>query len=508
MSARVTLLLGLLLSGGGVGAQSLVRSPRPDHVAVTVYRAPYGNDGDLQLGWLQGFALVSETRHVSLPAGESELRFEGVAGGLVPPSALVDGLGDAVIEKNRDARLLSPGNLLDASLGRLVHLRRTSRATGKVEEQDAVVRSTAGGIVIQSAGGIEALRCTGLAETLRPASVPADLASTPTLSVRVRAPHAVEADVRLTYLASGFDWRASYVATPAPDGRHLALAAWLTMANGDDTGFANADALAVAGKVNHQEGQRLAPSAPPISISCWPSQTTSDIPVDEVADRYPATAPPPPPSAVRLEGMISDIVVTGARVQAEREQLGDLKLYRIPIPVTVAAHSQKQVSLLDQPDVKVELIHRYRTRFDNRLDQPATAEILLRTRNRKQDGLGLPLPSGRLVLYADRGGAPFLLGEGKVDDKAEGEKVDFVVDTPGLLVMQRLVDRPGPDDQTAITVSNDRPTAQAFELRIAGDQKLVRSSERLERRDGEYWWTTTVPANSSRSLDVVYRKPL
>ena len=32
----------------------------------------------LNLQWLGGYALVSETRRVRLPAGESELRFEGV----------------------------------------------------------------------------------------------------------------------------------------------------------------------------------------------------------------------------------------------------------------------------------------------------------------------------------------------------------------------------------------------------------------------------------------------
>ena len=39
--------------------------------------------------------------------------------------------------------------------------------------------------------------------------------------------------VRLTYLASGFDWRASYVGTLTPDGRALDLFAWLTLANGN-----------------------------------------------------------------------------------------------------------------------------------------------------------------------------------------------------------------------------------------------------------------------------------
>src|SRR3954454_13423417 len=137
MRGRLLLSLALGCVPAFAGAQAIVASPAPDKVAVTVYRAPFGQ-GAMDLAWLQGFAMVRETRHVSLPAGESELRFEGVAGGIVPQSALVEGLGD-VVEKNRDAKLLSPGTLLDMSLGKRVHLRRTSVATGAVREQDAVV---------------------------------------------------------------------------------------------------------------------------------------------------------------------------------------------------------------------------------------------------------------------------------------------------------------------------------------------------------------------------------
>ena len=163
--------------------QSVVASPAPDSVAVTVYRDPDRQGGAFNLGWLGGYALVSERRRVTIPAGESDLRFEGVAGGILPQSAIVSGLDKRIVERNRDARLLSPGTLLDASLGERLHLRRTSRASGAVREEDAIVRSTSGGIVIQTAAGIEALRCTGLPETLLAPTVPEDLSAKPTLSV-------------------------------------------------------------------------------------------------------------------------------------------------------------------------------------------------------------------------------------------------------------------------------------------------------------------------------------
>src|SRR5678815_5959325 len=155
---RALILLAALALPGQAYAQAIVNSPGPGRVSVTVYRDPNRGLSSLNLGWLGGYALVSEKRRVQLPQGESELRFVGVTSGIVPQSAIVTGLGEAVLEKNRDARLLSPGALLDASLGERLTLRRTDKATGKVRVQDAIVRATSDGVVVQTPDGVEALR--------------------------------------------------------------------------------------------------------------------------------------------------------------------------------------------------------------------------------------------------------------------------------------------------------------------------------------------------------------
>ena len=66
--------------------------------------------------------------------------------------------------------------------------------------------------------------------------------------------------------------------------------------------------------------------------------------------------------AMRRAAAAEAIVVTarGAAMQAQQEDLGDLKLYRIPEPVTVAANSQKQVALIEQAAVKVDNVYRQR----------------------------------------------------------------------------------------------------------------------------------------------------
>jgi hypothetical protein len=492
-------------------AQGIVTSPRPDRVAVTVYRDPNRPAAQApNLQWLNGVALISETRQVTIPAGTTDLRFEGVAGGIIPQSAIVTGLPEGFIERNRDAYLLSPATLLDRSLGRRVHLRRTSRATGQVRDQDAIIRSGAGGaVVIETEGGFEALRCTGLAETLTYDRVPPGLSARPTRSGRARVTRPVTATITLSYLASGFDWQADYVATVSADGNSIGLFAWLTLANSDETGFANASTQAVAGRIRRRDLPRQPSEGGPLTISCWPQDTTSDIPLEEwermVDDRDSDGeniavygndavagavnfAPPPPPPAPMVA------------MQAQQEALGDLKLYRIPEPVTVAARSQKQVALLQQPRVQVRTVYRQRFYPAGQVMQAQASRIFV-TRNRREDGLGLPLPAGRLMLFDEADGRRALVGQAVIRDYAEGEDVEFDFGAvPGVLSVQTPVARGKDQIDYEVVVTNDRPQPIAYELEIGVQPSQVRSETRLGRRNGMALWTATVPANGSLTL--------
>lgn len=491
---------------GHARAQAIVTSSGPDHVAVTVYRDPGRRpDRAPNLRWLNGYALVSETRQITLAPGESEIRFEGVAGGIIPQSAIVTGLPEGVIERNRDAYLLSPGTLIERSLGRRVHLRRTSRATGAVREEEAVIRSGAdGALVLQTAAGFEALRCTGLTETVTYDAVPPGLAARPTLSVRARSSAPVSATVTLSYLASGFDWQANYVANLGDDGR-ISLLAWLTLASTDPTSFPEADTQAVAGRLNRTGTRVNPPEVRPISLQCWPSATTSDIPLEEaavaedivvtgsraMARAFAPSAPPPPPPSPAPPA-----------IQAEQEELGDLKLYRIPEPVTVAANSQKQVALLHRDSVEADLVYRRHIQPAENGDaesRPATRVLV--SRNREAQGLGLPLPAGQLVLFAPGENRPILIGQGTLDDLAVGQDVDVELGpAAGVRSALTFTSRDKKSRDYTLLVTNDHAAPVRFEAEFDTVANGFRPATRLSRRDGHPLWSVTVPANGTATL--------
>jgi len=498
----------------------------PSDLSVTVYRAPTRRSGSITLNALEGFALISETRTVRLPAGLSRLRFEGVADGIEPSSAILTGLPAGVIEKNREGKLLSPSALVAATVGKPVTLLRTDKKTGKSARLAGTIRSDAGGgVVFETSQGVEALRCSGLPESLSFMGV-ADLAATPTLSVLVRSPEPLTRTVTLSYLARDFDWGADYVATVAADGKTMDLGAWVTLANGNGVGFPSAQLQVVAGRVNRESGD-MEPLdvGGPILAQCWPRGSTSDLPqylqIDRAwplgAARQGAAGAMYPMAASRL------MEVTATAKKVEQEQLGDLKLYRVPDRTTVASRQSKQVRLLDRSSIPIKLVYG----ADLAADENATsapAHLLLRTVNDVTHHLGLPLPSGRVAVFAARDGATLLEHESNLRDLAVGEEVEVDMgDSPDVQVRaaketttidpartHELPLVPGVlhlrsaqvEAVDHVDISNALGVEIQFELRLRLPEggRVVRADHPLGSKNGRPIFRLTIPANETMTV--------
>ena len=498
----------------------------PTELSVTVYRAPARDGESLNLDELEGFALVSETRTVSIPAGVSRVRFEGVADGIEAVSAILTGLPTGIIEKNRDARVLSPSALVAATIGRHVMLVRTSPKTGKVTRVSGTLRSAAEGVVFQSPAGIEALRCSGLPETFDFDPVNA-VAATPTLSVLVRSPQPLTATVRLSYLTQGFDWMANYTATVAEDGKTIDLGAWVTLANSNSVSFPRAHTQVVAGRLNRESGAvEPIDQGDEILARCWPLGTTSDIPEQPI------------PRAPQMDASadFQEIVVTGARRApapmmmakaaaklVEEEQLGDLKLYRVPDRTSVASRQLKQVRLMDRHAIPVDLL--YGADLPTHLDMgPTPMRAFLRTRNDIAHHLGLPLPSGQVSAFFTHDSAPLLVNEGPLNDTALDQEVEINLGHPSdvqvaTVAREKTLDRatikelpliPGVVHlrsasvnlvgQIDITNARNSPANVEIGLNLSAGERLVRADHVPAPHNGRPTFRLTVPAGEAAHI--------
>jgi hypothetical protein len=483
---------------------------------VTLYRDPNrGEDQAMNRDWPQGFAMITETRTVTLPPGESTVRFTGVAEGMVAVSAIVTGLPGGTIEKNRNADLLSPAALVDGTLGNRVRLTRTDPATGRERVEQAIVRTRAdGGIVLQTSEGYEAVRCSGLPERLTFDRVPVGLSARPVFSIDTRDPAGGTYTVQLTYLAWGFDWQAHYVAHLEEPGRSdtvkMRLMSWLTLLNDNGQSFENAELLVVAGRLNVvSDFEDLAdpPVARPLRLTCFPiGSTAAGTPI------VPPSPPPAPPAMmapmmVQRAEMLDEaasIVVSGRAMKAVEEALGDLKLYRVPERVTVSAKGMKQVAFLDEDNVEGRLLYTARcTPYDD-MDEAAPAGMLLATVNDKRHGLGAALPMGGITVFEPSAYGDQLVGEENLRDYAEGQNVEIALGTSGQVFQHCTTDAgAGWEDwgQVRSVLTNANPVSVTVRLIVGAPGQWALSGLRETKlKDGETVYEVTVPANGRREL--------
>jgi hypothetical protein len=528
MRGTALAVAGVFAAVPTIAAESL--ATMPSDLSVTVYRAPDRGAGSIDLDQLAGFALISETRAVHLSAGVSQLRFEGVADGIEPASAIVTGLSEGVIEKNRDGKLLSPSALMDAAVGKSLTLLRTDQRTGKLWRVAGTIRSDAqGGVVFETSEGIEALRCSGLPERFSFTGA-AGLSATPSLSVLVRSPAAMTRTVTLSYLARGFDWAADYIATLSADGKTMDLGAWVTLANGNGVGFPSARTQVVAGRVNRESGEvEPLDAGGPILAQCWPRGSTSDPPEYLQIERAsPLGAARDGTLAITqmlrmaAPAAVQQVMVSAAK-NMEQEQLGDLKLYRVPDRTAVASRQSKQVRLMDRLAVPVSFVYS----VDLAASQTtvlAPASRLLRTMNNTANHLGLPLPSGRVAVFATKGSEKLLLRESAMRDLAVGEEVEIDMGSspdvqvaaerekttidparsgllplvPGVAALRSIP----ADEANRVDISNAGAQEVHVELRLrlSAGAKVIRADHTMGSKNGRPIFRLTVPAHDTATV--------
>lgn len=518
-------------------AQTVSTSEKADTATVVIYRDQPVDTVDLmersRQSWnrldREGLALIVETRTIDLPAGDAVIRFEGVSTGIVPQSVTIEGLPSAVLEQNADFDLLTPGSLLDKSIGDTVQVVRTNPANGRQEVRTAVVRSGGAGAVLEIDGKYEALSCSGLIQRVIFEEVPEGLSDQPTLSIRTRSDAPGRYTVTLAYLSTGLQWSTDYVARLSPDGRTLDLTGWLTLANFGGTSFPDAPVQVVAGDL--QTTGRSVPVDPVLrrrSPGCWPQDTTTNGVNPDMKDAYsdypvavPAPPAPPAPPVMARAAAEDGIVVTGSRL-ARQEELGDYKIYTLPSPTTVAARQTKQVRFLERTAVPYDRVARqwigslWETPGET---ETSTPRLVFRLRNTEAGGLGIALPGGNWSLRQIMpDGRSVLAGEAETEDRPVGLPLELTRGDASDVQVRMRVTADGERTRGAlitawreveVVVSNLGGDAETVELiprefNQTGFRIVRESTPSAVTDAGWPAWTLTVPPGESVTLTYRY----
>ena len=366
-------------------------SDKPSAVEVTVYQSSSPSYA-YSRQWLQfdyggGIGLVKEIRSAELSGGAALLSIKNTAAYLDAASVTFKDLTSPqtqLLEQDYDYDLVSDQKLLEKYVDKTISVKTENETITGV-----LLSSSAGTLVLQTPSGIVSV--SNYKQVNYP-SLPQGLITTPTLTWLLAnttpGTHAFE----VTYLTSGIDWNANYVATANADDSQIELRAWVSVKNDAGTTFENAKLKLVAGDIHLAGGE--------------------------------ATPFPRAYNAMAAEA-------AEAKSFAE-EQLFEYHLYALDRPTTLKNGQVKQISFFNAPTVPVE------KQFVFEPDQSSKVQVKLSFENKKEKGLGLPLPKGKVRVYKpDSMGQLQFLGEDQIDHTAENESVKLFIGNAFDVVAER-----------------------------------------------------------------------
>lgn len=358
-------------------------------VALTIYNSNIG--------------LVKDTRLIDLKTGIHELKFMDVAGKIDPTTvhikSLLNGASLNVLEQNYEYDLLSPQKLLEKYVGQNIQLSTINPETKKEEIVEATLLSTQGGNIFQIGDKIH----IGHHGRILLSKIPENLIPQPTLvwMLENRLPRTQK--VEASYLTSGINWKADYVAVLNKLDSLADLTGWVTIDNRSGATYQNALLKLVAGDIHRVKGEMRMDYARPMAAA------------------------------------------KEASPQFKEESFFEYHLYTLDRRTTVKDNQTKQMALLDASRVPIKKLfvfsgqpHYYYSRYDQRTSKQKVG-VFLELENREKNNLGIPLPKGMIRVYKeDKDGSLQFVGEDRIDHTPKDEKFKIKIGEAFDVVGERV----------------------------------------------------------------------
>ena len=212
--------------------------------------------------------------------------------------------------------------------------------------------------------------------------------------------------------------------------------------------------------------------------------------------------------AIMVTGAKASRMVVAPTMVAQEEDLGDLKLYRVPEPVTVSAKGLKQVAFLDRDRVKGELFYKATcTPWNAGEGEFIPAARLLATVNDKAHGLGVALPTGGITVFEPSPAGDLFVGERQLRDYAAGQDVEIEMGPSGqVFTACEVVGRaPRLDSGEIVTMRATLTNANRAEAKIrlsfgGPGPHEIGGLKGVRVKDGERILELTLPANGRREV--------
>jgi hypothetical protein len=433
-----------------------------------------------------GFALFGGALEFDLASGGNRVSLGQLPSALDASSVRLRPRGDASVRGQRfDFAVAGQDELLRRAIGQTV----------TVEQAVGDARQSHTGVLLAAGSGLTLRLPDGRVKVLSNYSsfelprLPEGVVNQPTLSWDISAGRAGRQSFDLDYATAGLGWRAEYQADLSGGVRacRMDLEGAAMVVNRSGADFDGVALTLVAGEPN-----RVA-SAGPMQEKMYAR-----------ADMMVAAAPPP-----------------------QAEASGEYHAYRLPGTGSLPQGSVQRLPLV-APARGVACERRYETRSDfggwrppqpmldanfnsQSGEQPVVASLGFA--NRKQAGLGVPLPAGRVRVFDGKD----LLGEASLRHTPENAEVELALGTVFDLSAERTredfsVDRAGRQMEETVSIVLRNAKFEAATVRVIeplprwSDWEIVRSSVPATRVDAHTTrFDASVPAGGETRVTYTVR---
>lgn len=387
-------VLAVVVSGASVAGAQTTQSTQSDqaNVEVTVYNNNLG--------------LVKDTRGVTLPSGEGELRFMDVASGIMPVTVHAKSLNAPdkfqVLEQNYEYDLMDYNKLMDKFVDKKVKLVDWNQYQDRKETVEGTLISNNNGNPVFKINDEIYLGHPGY--KVLP-EVPENLIAKPTLMWRYANNASDAHQLEVSYLTNNIGWKADYVFVLNKDDTGGDLSGWVTVDNKSGATYKDAKLKLVAGEVQR-------------------------------AQAMPASA------YQRMDLAMEGMALAGS--QFAEQAFFEYHIYDLQRRTTIKDKQTKQISLLEAAGIKAEKellvygIQSYYTQYYQPQNPKQKVSVYVKFKNSKENQLGMPLPAGILRLYKqDSKGSLQFVGEDNIEHTPKDEEVKVKVGEAFDVVAER-----------------------------------------------------------------------
>lgn len=445
-------------------AITIYSKAQPGAIDPNLYRPVNGQAGYNGMN-VPGYAVVRQLRDVDLPSKSSIIKYSDVAAYIDPTTvqfkSLTDPKGTKVGEQNYQFDLVSQQKLLEKYIDKKITVEKV--VGDKVESVEGTLMSVQGGLVLKTADG--SIKTINNYSSINFPDLPGGLITKPTLVWNIFTGTIGKHKSEVSYQTQGITWWADYnlIYNEGKDANNgtVDFGSWVSIINQTGATFNDAKLKLMAGDVQQvsagRGGARLEMA---MKVGA----------MDSIGESAPAFA---------------------------EKAFFEYHLYTLDTPVTLPDNSTKQLELIPAvsavPVEKLMVFNGQQAQYWNYggvyMDRGYGVEagnkkvdVLLKLVNKKENGMGVALPSGRIrVNQRDAAdGSLEFIGESIIDHTARNEEL--------LIKLGSAFDVVGERKQTNYVLdTNIRYADEEIEIKIRNQKKQpvkVKIVENMYRATG------------------------